>query len=84
MGRVRGGTTSESIVRHLKRKCPDTDFHVESLRSGEESCSFKVGFNFDKLDIVTDAEVWPKDVIVRRFNVRKPIFRRSSEGAGGD
>lgn len=80
VGRVRSGTTSDNVVKHLKEKCPDVDFHVEALRSDDESCSFKVGFDFEKLDLVSDARVWPRNVVVRRFNIRKPFFRKYSEG----
>lgn len=86
VGRVRSGTEPESVESYLSGKCPGIKFQIETLRSDERDCSFKVGFDFDRLGVVTDAAVWPKDVIVRRFNVKRGFFRgksgnHSSEGS---
>lgn len=67
IGRAQSGTTPDNVRTHLETKCPGIDFKVETLRSDDRSCSFKVGFDMGKLDRVTGSDIWPRNIIVRRF-----------------
>lgn len=75
VGRVQRGTSAENVRRYLEGRCPGVDFLVDTLRSDEGGCSFKVGFDFVKLGDVTKPDIWPENVIVRKFNFVQPLFR---------
>lgn len=81
IGRVQSGTTSKHVKPHLITKCPDTDFKVESLRSDDRGCSFKIGFDIAKLNYVSNPNIWPRNVTIRRFNFRNGFFRSAPSGS---
>lgn len=78
VGRVQRGTSAENVRRYLVGKCPSVDFLVDTLRSDEGGCSFKVGFEFSKLGDVTKPDIWPENVIVRKFNFVQRLFREKN------
>lgn len=82
VGRVQGGTSAECVTKHPKTKCPDTNFEVETLRSDGKSCSFKVSFDFEKLNTVTNPEVWPRNVVIRKFEFNS-FFRGRPDSIKG-
>lgn len=69
VGRAHKNTTEQHVTQHLKMNFPNKDFTVEALPVSEtaNSVSFKVGADISLLDQLSQPEVWPKDVVVRRF-----------------
>lgn len=71
VGNVSTDTTNKNIVEFLTKIFPNHKFSAELIEKGPEnrskSNSFKVGFNMDILHEVTKPEIWPKNIIVKRF-----------------
>ena len=74
VGRTSSDTTSKQVHQHLENKFPGSNITVEDLISVDrdkhkqnQTKSFKVGINFNLLEQMQSADVWPENVIVRRY-----------------
>lgn len=77
VGRAKADTKAEHVKTYLEAKFPNykNNFIVESIKNVNKNTyvnnmSFKVGVSFSLLDDITKPEIWPNNIIVRRFNFR--------------
>ncbi|KAF5304160.1 hypothetical protein FQR65_LT08053 [Abscondita terminalis] len=78
VGRAKIDSNAEAISKYLVNKFPNQEFIVEKLDSKSQiTCSFKVGAEFSLKDDLLNPDVWPKGILVRRFN----FFRSRSQEA---
>ncbi|CAH0546867.1 unnamed protein product [Brassicogethes aeneus] len=80
IGRAQQTTTKEKLENYLAKKIPNTVFEVEEIKkhstNNNKNKSFKVGLDFDLLDEVLKPELWPKNLLVRRY-----IFFRTNKNS---
>lgn len=71
VGKVKNETKAEDITNFLNKRFPDATVKVEEIKKHENntsrSKSFKVGLDYSYLNEVQKPEVWPRDIIVRKF-----------------
>ena len=71
VGRTSRDTTTEILMEYVSKKLDSDDVCVEELSADKQmqkySRSFKIGINYDFLELVEDPNFWPKDIVVRRF-----------------
>lgn len=75
VGRAKKDTTEDQIKNYLNDKLPGNDFIVEYITKNPEarSAAFKVGLDYNQLEIVQSSDFWPSNILVKRFT----FFRRS-------
>ena len=73
MGRLKPGTTSDSVKKFLNKRGIKENIISEELPTNGNTKAFKVGIPFDCLERVKEPEFWPPGVNVRRFR----FFRRN-------
>lgn len=72
LGKVKKGTSKDSVDLFLKETFPDTDFEVEKLVTKGTTDSFRLGVDFSMKDKVIDNSLWPKNIVLKRFLFRRP------------
>lgn len=77
VGNARNETKTKDIENFLKVKFPTTKFAIEEIIKHEHNKSanksFKIGFDLKILDEIQKAEIWPNNIIVKRYR----FFRRT-------
>lgn len=72
VGNVDRNTRVEDIRKFLEGQFDNEIFLIEEIKKHETNLnknkSFKVGFNFRILESVAQNEIWPRGVVVRRYN----------------
>ncbi|CAH0550874.1 unnamed protein product [Brassicogethes aeneus] len=75
IGRAHPSTSEEKLNNYLKKKFPQKMFEVEEIKKHESNTnknkSFKVNFDFGLLEAVMKPEVWPQNLIVRKYTFRR-------------
>lgn len=81
MGNAHKETGPKNLEDFLKDKFPNTKFIIEEIIKDENNKStnksFKLGFDFKILSEIQKAEIWPNDIVVRRYR----FFRKQNEHA---
>lgn len=75
VGRVNKTVNKEDIKQYLSKKFSNVEFTIENLNSKGPFSSFRIGFDFQHLEMVNKPEVWPQEVRVRKFR----FFQRNLE-----
>lgn len=76
VGRAKSDTKPEHVKTYLETKFPKhkDSFTVEPINVNKDmprnNMSFKVGVNFTLLEEITKPDIWPNNIIVRRFNFK--------------
>lgn len=72
VGNVNRNTTEENIRKFLEGQFNNETFLIEEIKKHEtnhsKNKSFKVGFSFKILENLTQHDIWPRGVVVRRYN----------------
>ncbi|CAH0560921.1 unnamed protein product [Brassicogethes aeneus] len=75
IGRAQPNTNEEKLKNYLKKRFPLDTFEVEELKKHESNTSknksFKISFDFNLLEAVMKPEVWPQNLLVRKYTFRR-------------
>lgn len=82
IGKLKHNTSTDTVVRFLKRNGIEGDIICESLNARGTNKSFKVGVPYSYIDNMVNPEFWPTGVIVRRFRFRRGQPREDQEEGG--
>lgn len=82
IGRADEKTTTNDIKTFLEREHKGKSFTVEEITKHEtnksKNKSFKVGVDYEMLELLRKPENWPRGIVVQRYQ----FFRRSQAGEG--
>jgi len=75
LGKVKSGTTVDTVKNFIQTKFKDDGCVVEKLESKGANESFKVGIDFSRKDEILHSEHWPKNVTLKRFLFKRPFIK---------
>lgn len=78
IARCKPHSTEDKWKHYLEEKCPGREFIVQALTT-VGNLTFKIGADLDLEPVLYNAALWPKGILVKRFNFfrQKRRFRRN-------
>lgn len=67
VGRLHEETKTEDVIAHLQANNIKEEIICEEIETKGRTKAFKIGLNFDDLEKTNDPNLWPRNVIVRRY-----------------
>ncbi|CAH0555117.1 unnamed protein product [Brassicogethes aeneus] len=80
VGRARPETTEKHIKDYLISKFPNENFEISEIKKHESSTSknksFKIGMQYSIKDEVLKPEIWPENLIIKKFWFFRPDYKK--------